>query len=493
MMKPRMIFLISIALVLFTVACKKDKTVETTPITVSGIDIKPNVFLSDGKIVGIDADIAAQAMQDAGIPVEFSIDSSWDEAYQATLSGSDRALLTVAYTKERQDQFKWAGPTSKSDYLIMAKASSGIPPYLNIEASKTIESIAVVKGWTEATTLEEKGFTNLYYYNSYDEALAAFKNNEVKAMASNMVQMSVAYNPEDFANDQLIPVCIYYTAFYFIAFSQDVDDQVVSKCQQAIDAMKTNGTEFFDHYRRYMLFAEPYMVPGVLQLTIEANPPFNYISSMVGPTATFDGSAIEIVNEMQSQSSYKEPISITTWASGYELLQFMPNYALFTTTRTPEREDLYQWVGPISTTNLRFYTTTASGIQIQTLDQAKALGSIATPQGWFSHEFLIQNGFQNILATANTTEEAFNQLKSGEADALLLFDLGVKWICDNSGTPETDIAKQLEITSYKDYIAFSLNTSPSIVAEWQRNLDAMKADGRFETIWNKWYEGMPMP
>jgi ABC-type amino acid transport substrate-binding protein len=76
---------------------------------------------------------------------------------------------------------------------------------------------------------------------------------------------------------------------------------------------------------------------------------------------------------------------------------------------------------------------------------------------------------------------------------LLLFDVGVKWLCDNSGTPQTDITKQLEVTTYKDYIAFSLNTSPSIVAEWQNNLDAMKANGKFETIWNKWYDGIPMP
>jgi polar amino acid transport system substrate-binding protein len=474
-------------------SCKKGQTVETTPITVSGIDIKPNVFQSDGKIVGIDADVAAQAMQDAGIPVVFNIESSWDEAFQATLTGTRRALLTVAYTKERQDQFKWAGPTSKSNYVIIAKASSGIGSYLNIEACKSIESIAVVRGWTETTTLEHEGFTNLYYCNTYDEVFAALKNNQVKAIASDMTQMSAAYNPEDFINDQLIPVCVYYTAFYFIAFSQDVDDQVVTKCQQAIDAMKTNGTEFFDIYRKYMPFAKPYMVPGLIQLIMEENPPYNYISSMVGSTITFDGSAVEIVNEIQSQNNYIEPISNTNWAAGYELLQFMPNYALFTTSRTPEREDLFQWVGPISTTNLRFFTTTASGIQIQTLDQAKALGSIATPQGWFSHDFLIQNGFQNILASANTPEEAFNQLMSGETEALLLFDTGVKWLCDNSGTPQTDIAKQLEVTSYKDYIAFSLNTSPSIVAEWQHNLDAMKADGTFESIWNKWYDGIPMP
>jgi polar amino acid transport system substrate-binding protein len=333
----------------------------------------------------------------------------------------------------------------------------------------------------------------LYYYNSFDDAIAAFKNDEVKAIASDMFQVIGSLSSEYFIQEQINPACIYYPVFYFIAFSKDVDDQVVSDCQSAIDAMKTNGTEFFDLFRGYVPFATPYMIPGLIQLTTEINPPFNYIASMSGANVTFDGLAVEIITEMQSNSSFKEAINVSSWAAAYELLQFMPNYALFTTTQTPEREDLFQWVGPISSTTACFYTTTASGIQIQTLDEAKALGTIATPQGWFSHAFLMENGFQNILATASTTEEAFNQLMSGEADALLLYETGVKWLCDYTGTPQTDLSKQLEIAYYKDYIAFSLNTPSSIVDEWQSNLDAMKADGRFQTIWNSWYEGVPMP
>ncbi len=492
-MKRIILFVLTIGLIVFLNACNKDNPEETSQIIITGIDFQPYFYQSDGKIVGIDADVAAQALEDAGVEFEFSMSDSWDEAYQATLSEPGMALLTTCYTKERQDLFKWAGPTSRSSYSIMTRVSSGIGAYLNIEACKSIESIAAVSGWNETITLENKGFTNLIYFNTYEEAFTAFKNNQVKAIASDMTQMSTIYDPEEFANDPLIPVCIYYTAFYYIAFSQDVDDQIVNDCQQAIDNMKTNGNGFFDIYHNYRPFAQPYMVPGVVQLIMEDNPPYNYISSMVGSSVSLDGSAVEIVNEMQSQNSYQEHISVSNWAAAYDLLQFMPNYALFTTSRTPEREDLFQWVGPISETNLRFFTTTESGIEILTLDQAKALESVATPQNWFSHDYLIQNGFQNILATAGTPEEAFNQLVSGEAEALLLFDMGVKWLCDNSSIPQTDIAKQLEVESYKDYIAFSLNTSPDIVAEWQGYLDAMKEDGRFETIWNKWYEGIPLP
>jgi len=491
-MKRRILYLILIALVLITGACKKDKTTETATITVSGIDFKPNFFQSDGKIVGIDADIATLAMQNAEIPAEFKLASSWDEAYEATLTGPNKALLTVAYTADRKDLFKWAGPTSKSNYDVFAKASSGIATGIGIEASKSIASIAVVEGWSEAIILADMGFNNLQYYSSYGDALTAFKNDQVMAIASDRAQFVDAVSFEYYMQQEIRVACIYNNTYYFIAFSMDVDDQVIQHCQDAIDALIIDGS-MFDIYHEYVPYAVKAMVPSLIQLHTEIDPPFNYLSEVSGAQGTFLGSSVEIVNEMQVQSSYINPINITSWSAGYKTLQYMPNYALFTTARTPEREDLFQWVGPISSTNACFYTTTASGIQIQTLDEARALGTIATPQGWFSHDFLIENGFQNILATASTTEEAFNQLMSGEADALFLYETGVVWLCDETGIPQSDISKQLETAYYKDYIAFSLNTPSSTVAKWQSNLDAMKADGRFETIWNSWYEGIPMP
>ncbi|HKM92117.1 MAG TPA: transporter substrate-binding domain-containing protein [Prolixibacteraceae bacterium] len=487
----RRIFFIFIALVMLSGSCKKDEIPELA-ITVSGIDFKPNFFQLEGKIVGIDADIAAQAFENAGIPAEFNMSSSWDEAYKTTLKGPNKALLTVAYTKERKDLFKWAGPTCKRGYEIFAKASSGVAGSIGVEASKSIESIAAVRDWEKTTLLEEMGFTNLRYYNTYEEAITAFKNDDVKAIASEQVQFLEVVTFDYYMQQKISVTCIFDDAFFFIAFSKDVDDQVVKRCQDAIDALIIDGSTL-DIYRKYVPYAVKEMVPSLIQLATEINPPFNYLSEVIGAQTQTLGSSVEIVTEMQAQNSYKNPICITSWVSAYELVQFMPNYALFTTARTPERENLFQWVGPISKTTARFYTTTASGIKIQTLDQAKAIGTIATPQDWFTHDFLIKNGFQNILATASTPEEAFNQLKSGEADALLLHDTSVKWLCDKTDTPQTDISKQFEVGDYTYYIAFSLNTSTSIVSQWQSNLDAMKADGRFETIWNKWYGDIPMP
>jgi polar amino acid transport system substrate-binding protein len=478
---------------LFLNACSNGHSNSGPSLTVVGIEISPNCFESEGEIVGIDADTAKLAMENAGISAEFSINDSFADAYQATLDGPRRALLSVTYTEDRKDLFKWAGPTSKGNYDIFVKASSGISAGIGVEACKNLESIAVVdQGWKETTVLEGLGFQNLSYYNTYEAAINAFKNDEVTAMASDRAQFVEGVSLAYFREQDIGVACIYHSSYYFIAFSTDVDDRVVQRCQDAIDALTTDGTTF-DIYRDYVPYATKDMVPSLIQLHTEIDPPYNYMTSYSEADWAFAGSSVEIVNEIQAQNSYKNNISVTSWVAGYQALQYMPNYALFTMARTTERENLFQWVGPIVSFTDHFYTLTASNLQISTLDQAKALDSVATPSDWYTHDYLTTNGFENILVTANTAEEAFDQLIDGTADALLMNDTSVNWFCKQKGIPPADLTKQLSGNFYEGYIAFSQNTPAGVVAQWQNDLDAMKADGRFRTIWDKWYDGVEMP
>nr|MDA3928323.1 hypothetical protein [Prolixibacteraceae bacterium] len=67
--------LFNLALIILLVSgCKKDNDIsKEETIQVSGIEFIPNVFLDNEEVVGIDADIAAEAMQNAGIDMELSM------------------------------------------------------------------------------------------------------------------------------------------------------------------------------------------------------------------------------------------------------------------------------------------------------------------------------------------------------------------------------------------------------------------------------------
>lgn len=470
-------------------SCKNDD-LEYDAIQVAGVEFKPYYYLNNGEIVGIDADIAAKALKNSGIEYNMSMSDSWQSAYYATLNGTNKALITTVYTPELKDLFKWAGPISQSMYGIFENGNSGNVYPLPIEECKLLPPIAVVRNLAETSTLEELGFNNLVYYDTYKEALDAFVSGQIKFLASDFFHL-IGELPAGFFSNNVKVLTRYRTVYNYIAFSKDVSDMVVNNVQNAIESMIKDQNSV-NIMRIYIPNMPSDYMPGTIQLYSERSPPFSYVTG-TEPTRKVEGSSIDIVNEIQKRTGHVNKINMSLWTDAYSVVQYLPNSALFTTARTPERESMFQWVGPISTSRAYFYTLASSGLNIETLEQAKSLKSISTPDGWFTHEFLINNNFKNIVADSRTSTEAFEQLINGEVQALLLTDLDVKWLADVNGVQMNNLTQHIEVLNIKDYIAFSLNTPSSTVQQWQNHLNNMKSDGTFESIWNKWFKGVPMP
>ncbi|MFA6617441.1 MAG: ABC transporter substrate-binding protein [Candidatus Neomarinimicrobiota bacterium] len=484
----RILFILFLA-VLFALSCQRNNGDEN--IEVFGIEFIPNFFIVDDEVVGIDADIASEAMQNASVDMELSMADTWQDAYNTILSGQNKALLTVAYTPERKDLFKWAGPTSQGMYGILGNndtLSSEFP--LQIEKCKQLPAIAVVKNWLETTSLEDLGFTNLVYYDTYNEALDVFMSGEVPFIASDFYHLASTL-PKGYYLSNVRAITRYRTVYYYIAFSKDVSDALVNSVQNSLQTLIENQSTTAI-VRKYISIMPDDYIAGTIQLFTEFSPPSSY-STGRNTSLEIQGSSVDIVNEIQNRTGYINSINLTLWNDAYNIVQYLPNSALFATALTDERENMFQWVGPISPNRTYFYTLSSSGLSIKTLEQAKALESIGTPNGWFSHDFLINNDFQNINATSLTSQESFNQLINGEVQALLMPDTDMKGLADLAGVPMNDLTQHIKALDYDSYIAFSLDTPSSTVREWQEHLDALKADGTFETIWNKWYSGVPMP
>lgn len=465
--------------------------VAKTTIKVTGIPFTPNCYTDSGNVVGIDFDIASTALLQAGVNVDFKFANSWDEGYNATINGKNSAMLTVGYSADRKDDFKWAGPTGQGIYGIFCNGASGYKFPLSIEASKAIGNIAVVRNWLETKTLEDLGFHNLTYYDTYEAALTDFMNGTVQFISSDFYHL-LSSLPSGYFMSNVMTVTRYQTVYYYIAFSKDVDDAVVAKCQSAIETMIKNKTTVSITRRYFSIMPDDY-IPGTIQLFTESSPPLSYGIGQDTSRMTV-GYTVDIVNEIQQRTGFVNKINLSTWEDAYATVQYLPNSAVFTTVRTAERKNKFQWVGPVSTDITYFYTLASSAIDtIRTLAQAKTLSSIATPKEWYTHDYLRNNGFTNIMATAITSQDAYNQLVNGEVQALLMTDLDMKWLVEKSGKSMSDFTRHMKVTDQKGYIAFSLTTPTTLVEQWQRNLDAMKADGTFETIWNKWFIGTQMP
>merc|ERR1711879_76565 len=67
------------------------------------------------------------------------------------------------------------------------------------------------------------------------------------------------------------------------------------------------------------------------------------------------GISVDLVREIQKRIGNKKEIKVFPWNRGYNLTLEKKGYALFLTTRSKKRENLFKWVGPISSMKLVFF------------------------------------------------------------------------------------------------------------------------------------------
>ncbi len=134
--------------------------------------------------------------------------------------------------------------------------------------------------------------------------------------------------------------------------------------------------------------------PGILQIYTEDYPPLTFLNSY----GEASGFGTDLVHEIMKRNGIYADIKLSTWSNGYELALHNPNFCLFTMDRTEIRENLFQWVGPIGTNATYFYTKAGSGISINSLDDARNLGSVGTVSSWFSDQHLRDLGFTNLVS-----------------------------------------------------------------------------------------------
>jgi polar amino acid transport system substrate-binding protein len=176
---------------------------------------------------------------------------------------------------------------------------------------------------------------------------------------------------------------------------------------------------------------------------------------------------------------------LTNWKNAYNLTLVHPNVLLFSTERTPERENLFQWVGPVGKNSAIFYAKKGSGIRISCLEDARKVAAIAKTTNWFTEQYLKSKGFTNLVSSP-LPETSVKQLMNGEVQISVFTDITISEIVKNAGYSMDGLEPVFTMSNTYFYIAISLGTPPEIVQKWQSVLDDLKSDGTFEKIYRNY-------
>lgn len=156
-------------------------------------------------------------------------------------------------------------------------------------------------------------------------------------------------------------------------------------------------------------------------------------------------------------------------------------YSMF---RTPEREPLYKWVGPIVEESIHPYQLADSLQPVNSLEQLMRAPRITTRHAGLVPDLLQSLGFNNLDSTATKSKQLYQMLLARRTDIIIGdTDLGVAY-----QSRKMDIAagalRQIPLEVYRAslYIAFSPDSEDELVVAWAQALEQLRESGELERI-----------
>ena len=395
----------------------------------------------------------------------------------------------MARTPEREDLFHWIGPVSIFRSAFYARSRSKVV-IRSLDDARHIGRIGTYQDDVREEYLLKKGFTNLDSTNSNQSNLRKLLSGRIDLWATSNIE--AASVPRQYGIDPSTIRHIFTFEKYvlYIAISKQTPLHVVHDWQNTLDMMKADGT-FATISRRWLpddslpedvsKAALSSDVRENISIYTENSPPGNYVQD-----GELKGPAMRVVQEILRRLSINSPIEVVPWARGYHLAKTQPNVALFSTSRLPQRETMFKWVGPLYTQRWGFYARRTADIAIESMEAARAVARIGTYHEDAKEQYLKTLGFQNLVSTNNNIGNV-RHLMEGSIDLWVSSDFNMPYIVRYAGHDPRQLKLVMSFKTVGNYIAFSRMTPDDIVARWQDTMDGIRKDG----TWEQYFENPP--
>ncbi len=445
----------------------------------------PFSFSENGTVSGAATQVVREIARRLRIADDIDV-LPWARGYQRLRTEPNVVLFSTARTQERESLFHWVGPLFSVRLGFYARKSDALR-IDSLEAAKQVGAIATYKDDFREQLLKSLGFANLDSSNSPQSNLRKLVSGRVDLwffdnIGAPQVALEAGIDPE-----AIEAVFTYQKHIYYIALSKQTSPTLVQQWQTTLDEMKSDGSFWWLTHKwlapdAIMLSERQALTdrPFSLKLYTEDSPPSAYEEK-----GQIKGLSTEIVQEILRRIGQPDTIALVPWARGYNLVQSDADSALFSTTRLPQREALFAWVGPLYQQRWGFYRWKGSGIEVKDVEAAKQVARIGVYHQDAKMQYLQALGFENLVPT-NKNITNVTHLKRGNIDLWVSSDFNMPHLARQAGVPPDQLELAYAFPSVGNYIAFSKATSPHVIRLWQAVLDEMKSDGSYLRICRKY-------
>ncbi|GHG59603.1 hypothetical protein GCM10010919_02300 [Alishewanella longhuensis] len=220
-----------------------------------------------------------------------------------------------------------------------------------------------------------------------------------------------------------------------------------------------------------------------LTLYTEHFPPYSFEQNK-----QVTGLNTEIVRRSCELAKITCEFQLLPWLRAYEAAQKDSNSGLFSTSRNPLRENIFQWVGPLAHSNAQMYWLKSRSEQApRSLKEAKKF-IVAVARGDVYELYLQSQGFEvdvNLLRF-NSKSDAVLPFLHGKVDLLIASELILPvWLGQHQHSADA-VEPVIDLSQVgNNYLALNLAVPPETRVRLQAALDELRSNGEFQQLSNR--------
>lgn len=214
------------------------------------------------------------------------------------------------------------------------------------------------------------------------------------------------------------------------------------------------------------------------QVVTEEWAPYNYLEN-----GQLTGMTTEIVRAIMKVTGHEFTIVLAPSMRASHILKMRPKTIMYSMFRTPAREHLYKWVGPILEESIHPYQL-ATAPPVTSLEQLLHAPQITTRHAGLLPDMLQSLGFRNLDKSATESVQLYRMLLNGRT-GIIIGDTaaGVAYQSRQLNIASGTL-RQVPLELYRSslYIAFSQDSEDELVASWASALETLRQSGELERI-----------
>ncbi len=204
----------------------------------------------------------------------------------------------------------------------------------------------------------------------------------------------------------------------------------------------------------------------------EEYPPFNFHDN-----GTPSGLMVDLISAISRKAGDEIPSDsfiFLPWNEAYQKACNNSGTVIFAIAKTPDRENLFKWVGPVLSYNISLYSQRGKNIIITNNDQLSKykIGSVADD---VAIDDLIQAGIKKEDIITDTDPRVLvHDLEDGTIDLFAYGDLAANYYIKNVTGNSAYYKLSGRIGSVPIYIGFNKNSSDTLVEKFNNTFEELK-------------------